>query len=247
MAYEMLTGRLPFIDRGIMGLIAAHARETPPDPATILVDFPPEASQSLLAALSKDPQARPTPSELMARLRAVPDSSWPKPARPAAVVDGQTRRGANTAPTSPPAGVRRRSNRRWILAAAVVVPLSAVIAGLIAATVVHGKRPPRASLKVNSTAVRASMLTGRCPRAQWIFTADLRTNGSAGMITFHWLRPDGKQTQEQTLHLVNGQTSQAVVLRFTVTGSRPLTGAATLQLTSPPRQASSPRVAYSCG
>jgi serine/threonine protein kinase len=250
MAYEMLTGRLPFVGLGIMGLIAAHARETPPFPEAILAGFPPSASEALLAALSKDPQLRPTPAALVAALRAVPDEAWPQPVRLAESAGMRTRRIA-VLPTGLPPGPAvpsdtkpdRRS--RWILLV-VGVLLAAIAGGVIVATSGKGKREPQ-SLAVTSIVVRASTLTGRCPKGQWTFTADVATNGSAGTLRLHWQRPDGENTQDQTIRMVDGQMRQLVVLRFTVTGVRALKGAATLKLLTPQQQARSPTVNYSCG
>ena len=103
MAYEMLTGRLPFVGRGIMGLIAAHARETPPNPEQVLAGFPPVASAALMESLSKDPQSRPAPSDLVARLRTVDDSSWPQIEQTTPVAEARTRRVDVTRPAPSPA------------------------------------------------------------------------------------------------------------------------------------------------
>ncbi len=253
MAYEMLTGRLPFVGLGVMGLIAAHARETPPAPETVLAGFPPAASAALLRALSKDPQLRPTPMELVAELRAVPEASWPQPGPVTWTAGMPTRRVAapgstpSPSPVAFPAPKRRTSRRRWIVAAVIGVLLALGAAGIVVALSGGGKSKPP-PLAVSSIAVRASALAGRCPKAQWTFTADIATNGSPGLLRLRWQRPDGQQTPEQTVQLASGQTKEAVILRFTVTGSRSLSGAATLKVLSPPpQQASSPRVSYSCG
>jgi serine/threonine-protein kinase len=246
MAYEMLTGRLPFVGRGIMGLIAAHARETPPDPGLVLAGFPPAASAALMAALSKDPQSRPAASDLVARLEAVADASWPpiERAAPVAGAETRTRQVDVPSPVPSPAANPGHSRRAWILGAVIGGSLAAAAAAI--ALIVGGGTSAPTPLRVTSIAVHASTLTGHCPRSQWTFTADVVTNGSAGTLRFRWLRPDGKQTPEQTLAVGAHQTREKLLLRFTVTGSRPLQGVATLQGVGSNWRSSSPAVAYSC-
>lgn len=251
MAYEMLTGRLPFVGRGIMGLIAAHAREPVPAPETVLSGFPAPASAALLSALVKEPEQRAGPLALVAALEAVPMDAWPEVVRqPTRGAADRTRRVAATAGSPPSGSPKRRKVRSrrtpWFVAGAAV--LAAGIGTLVAVTVGGGGGGSKAQpFAVSAVRVRASMPSGSCPRAQWSFTADLTTNGSAGRLRLRWLRPDGKPTADQTVGVAAGQRQQSVVLRFTVTGSRPLAGAATLQLLAPRtlRSSSSP-VAYTC-
>ncbi len=250
MAYEMLTGRLPFVGLGIMRLIAAHAREPIPDPGTVLPGFPGPASQALLAALAKDPAARPTPGQLVQRLEAVPPGDWPAVVRqPYRASQDRTRRVAPTQRAVAPAKVRNRRRRApWVAAGVVSAALVAGVVVLASSGGSGGKGGGTSGpLAVAGVSVRASMATGHCPRAEWTFTADVATNGSAGKLRLHWLRPDDKATPEQTVQIAAGQRTATVVLRFTVTGSKPLHGAARLELLEPIRRvAQAPAVSYTC-
>ena len=248
MAYEMLTGRLPFVDRGIMGLIAAHAREPVPAPETVLPGFPPKASEALLQALDKEPGRRLTPRELVARLAALPASAWPvavrQPTRAAHDRTVRTSASVSSDRAAFPLKRRRRKRTGW-LAAAVVIFLGGA-AGLLVALVGSGgsKHGP---LAVSAVSVRASSLTGSCPQVMWTFTADVMTNGEAGQLRAQWMRPDGKVAAPQALQVISGQHAARLELRFTVTGSRPLQGMATLTVLEPAGlQASSPSVSYTC-
>jgi serine/threonine protein kinase len=250
MAYEMLTGRLPFVDRGIMGLIAAHAREAVPAPETLLEGFPPAASAALLSALAKQPERRPTPTQLVAALGAVPESAWPAAVRQSTpgphtrTTRVATAGSASSRPIPAPPPPKRGLPRRALLAAAAV--FVAGLAGLLAVLLGGGTSKPH-PLAVSAVSVHASANVGSCPRATWSFNADITLNGSPGDLKLRWLRPDGVPTAAQTLAVASGMKTARVQLRFVVTGSRPLQGRATLQIldpTSPP--AASPLIDYTC-
>lgn len=250
MAYEMLTGRLPFENRGIMGLIAAHAREPVPVPESVRPGFPRTASAALMSALDKQPERRPRPSELVAVLSAVPESQWPATVRqPTRDAHDRTVRVATIPPAAtpaPPGGPPRKSRRipKKILAAAAV--FVGGIGALLAVLLGTGSPKP-APLAVADVSVHASSGVSKCPRANWTFVADVTLNGSPGKLTVRWLRPDGRPTTQQTLQVRSGERSARVELRFVVTGSRPLQGAATLQILDPAqRQASSAQISYTC-
>jgi serine/threonine protein kinase len=57
-AYEMLTGRVPFQTETPLAVVHAHIYETPPDPQTVCEDLPASVAQALLKALSKAPNMR---------------------------------------------------------------------------------------------------------------------------------------------------------------------------------------------
>ena len=249
MAYEMLVGRLPFDNRGIMGLIAAHAREPVPAPESLQPGFPPAASSALLCALAKDPARRPTPSELVAVMSAVPESAWPAQALPPTRDPGdRTVRVAAAARAPRPLPgrsprKRRRPSKKFLAAAAILV---AGIGGLLAVLLGTGSSKPD-PLSVLGVSVRASAGAGTCPRATWTFVADVALNGSPGKVTVRWLRPDGRPATQQTVPVGSGQRTSRFELRFAVTGSRPLQGAATLQILDPThRPASSAVISYTC-
>jgi eukaryotic-like serine/threonine-protein kinase len=251
MAYEMLTGRLPFVDRGIMGLIAAHAREPVPAPETLLDGFPPKASAALLSALAKEPERRPTSRELVAALAAVPESAWPAAVRqPTRGAHARTVRVAPAPAASPRATPVRSPRKRGLPRRAIFAAAAVFVAGLVGLLVVLlvgvGASKPD-PLAVSAVSVRASTGAGTCPRATWTFTADIALNGSPGTLKLRWLRPDGVPTTQQTLPVASGERTARVELRFAVTGSRSLQGAASLQVLDPPqRRASSAVINYTC-
>lgn len=57
-AFELFTGRLPFVASSDMGLLAKHMIEPPPCPSSLRPDLPASLDAVVLRALSKDPRAR---------------------------------------------------------------------------------------------------------------------------------------------------------------------------------------------
>ncbi len=57
-AYEMLTGRVPFDADSLLTVLHDHANTAPPDPQKIRADLPAEVAKVLLKALSKAPSER---------------------------------------------------------------------------------------------------------------------------------------------------------------------------------------------
>lgn len=68
MAFEMLTGRVPFIEDTAMALIVAHMQAPPSPPSSIAPGIPPELDRMVYALLSKDPAQRPTLQQAMRTL-----------------------------------------------------------------------------------------------------------------------------------------------------------------------------------
>ncbi|HNB70204.1 MAG TPA: two-component regulator propeller domain-containing protein [Acidobacteriota bacterium] len=65
MVYEMLTGKTPFDpgSKGLVGIVMAHLRQTPPPLRQFFVDLPAEIESIVMSALEKNPQSRPTAKE----------------------------------------------------------------------------------------------------------------------------------------------------------------------------------------
>ena len=61
MAFELLTGRPPFVETSAQPLMHAHRHREPPAPSQVLATLPAVFDQVVLCALAKDPSAR-TPS-----------------------------------------------------------------------------------------------------------------------------------------------------------------------------------------
>jgi serine/threonine-protein kinase len=68
--YECLCGRTPFADAKGMQILWAHLREEPPDPCRLRRDLAPSLGHALMAALKKDPDARPASAREYAQMLA---------------------------------------------------------------------------------------------------------------------------------------------------------------------------------
>jgi len=66
--YECLAGEPPFSGRGVAEIGFAHLAEAPPDPRRRRPELSEGTAQALLAALEKDPEARPTTATALARM-----------------------------------------------------------------------------------------------------------------------------------------------------------------------------------
>ena len=73
MLYEMLTGRLPFIPGSAdpLALVAMQAEEDPPPLRLRCPDAPPALERLVRAALSRNPDGRPSAEALGRRLALV--------------------------------------------------------------------------------------------------------------------------------------------------------------------------------
>ncbi|MCU1594337.1 MAG: hypothetical protein JWO12_1729 [Frankiales bacterium] len=238
MAYEVLTGRLPYDDVGGLALIAAHWTREPPDPADLVPGFPPEASAALLAGLAKDPSVRLSPRQLVARLRTA--TAWPELPRR---TGGRAPRTQALAPPVPVPTLPRRAARRWPL----VLTAALVLGGAIAyGTTRTGAHPALTVSDVRLTAEPANGV-GHCPRARFLFLGVVATNGGAGSLRLQWTRPDGVLTAPESIKVGAGQRSVRVSLDLVVTGQRPVNGAAVLHLLAPDvRDTTLEGIHYSC-
>ena len=57
-AYELVTGRPPFVDDNALGLVLAHLNQPPADPRTFAPELPEGAAKAILRALAKEPAQR---------------------------------------------------------------------------------------------------------------------------------------------------------------------------------------------
>jgi hypothetical protein len=80
-AFELATGRPPFVESSAMGLIAAHIKEVPPDVRSLRSDLDPRLADLINRCLVKDPARRPSAADLARAL--IPSGTavieWPPP------------------------------------------------------------------------------------------------------------------------------------------------------------------------
>jgi serine/threonine-protein kinase len=74
--FELLTGRVPFDEPTPMGVILGHLYQPPPSPHSMRPELPPAVEQVVLAALAKEPSARPPTAGAVAAALA---TAWPRP------------------------------------------------------------------------------------------------------------------------------------------------------------------------
>jgi serine/threonine protein kinase len=75
--YEAATGRPPFDGRDAAELAFAHLVEPPPDPRDLRPELPQALAEALVAALEKEPAARPTSGTALARMLHVARTAPP--------------------------------------------------------------------------------------------------------------------------------------------------------------------------
>ena len=77
-AFELLTGRLPFATRGLAALLSDHAYTLPPAPSSVVADLPTHFDSVVSQALAKDPRDRTPDIESFRRqLQAAFESCCP--------------------------------------------------------------------------------------------------------------------------------------------------------------------------
>jgi serine/threonine-protein kinase len=67
-AFESVAGKAPFADKSLFQVGIAHLEEPPPDPSEDRPDLGPQVAAALLAALEKEPAARPQSAGAYAEL-----------------------------------------------------------------------------------------------------------------------------------------------------------------------------------
>ncbi|MDB4874465.1 MAG: protein kinase [Gemmatimonadetes bacterium] len=92
LAYELLTGRAPFVNRTPQKLLAAHMSETPQPVIELRPDTPPLLAQTVMACLEKDANHRPQgASDLVYALDLAMTTSGSGAAAPTALLGGRVR------------------------------------------------------------------------------------------------------------------------------------------------------------
>jgi len=71
LAFQMLTGQLPFTANSPAEYLVRHLERTPPAPIELMPDIPPELSELVVSLLAKDPKDRPAMAQVRAVLRQI--------------------------------------------------------------------------------------------------------------------------------------------------------------------------------
>jgi len=149
LAFEMLTGRLPFMEETAMQLIVAHMQQPPSLPSSVAQGIPQQLDQLVLSLLAKDPAQRPTLAQTIEVLAYFRDIAAPN--RPGSGVTPPPPNFAPQAGVSTVGGLSqgeqltaRRAPARlgWKFAAFVLVLLAAAgVVIAIAATSSSSEKP----------------------------------------------------------------------------------------------------------
>jgi len=195
LAFETLTGRLPFGDLDMAAALVAHWERPAPSASEVVPCFPPAAAEALTAGLAKDPGDRPTPTALVDRLATVPAAAWPsaresiatgRAAAPPTVIGAGAAPRVTAVPAQPTAP-RRRASRRWLVLAGVLLGLAAL--GGAAWRLWPAGSP--ASLEVQDVVLSLDPPSGQggCPTATYRVAAEITTNGGPGTLAFDLAGP----------------------------------------------------------
>ncbi|MBZ4332547.1 protein kinase [Corallococcus interemptor] len=104
-AYQLLTGRLPFPDEGLTAQLVAHQTRTPPAPRSICPSVPPALEMVVLRALAKTPEER-FPHALALRA-ALEQALATRPPSPRPALGGPRPVQGAASPGTPVTGPRR--------------------------------------------------------------------------------------------------------------------------------------------
>jgi serine/threonine-protein kinase len=190
----------------------------------------PEASRLEAATMAA---AEPNPAAT--RIEPVPAPAPPVVSRPVSL------------PVYRPAG-RRRLHR--VALVGLPAALAAFVALTAAAAVAVWNRsqppPPLAVTGVSVTGEPADGV-GHCPRADFVFTARVVTNGEAGEVRYQWIKPDGEPSPIAITRVPAHTRAAVEVLDFSYSGNGTAAGSATLHLLAPADVYSAPvAVSYRC-
>jgi transcriptional regulator with XRE-family HTH domain len=138
-------------------------------------------------------------------------------------------------------------SRRPVLAGATLLLLAAG-AGLL--LVLRAGQTAVGGEPLQVTGIRVQVGEGtlqHCPAATFTFRGAVEVGPGAGVLTYHWIRPDGSVGPSTSLQVPAGTSEVDVALRFRYQGRQPAQGEATLDVTGPSNVASAPApVIYAC-
>ncbi len=167
-AYEMLTGSIPFEGQGVIELLYAHVHYDPALPSALKTDLNESVDAVIMRGLAKDPRARWATCEAFVTALASALGSKAPPSVERTVAMAPPRQSADFAPlfAPPPVTVpspvwpqggdvaaRRRSRmRRFMIAALAVLTLLALIVGVVGFLSTGSPQP---TVSLSSASVRA--------------------------------------------------------------------------------------------
>jgi hypothetical protein len=252
MAYEVLTGVLPFRADNAIAMIAAHWGQPPRPASEALPGIPARAAEALHAGLAKQPGTRPLPFELVEVLRSIPDHEWPEqPSRGAAATvqpESAAPPVAVSAPPGPPSATTFVPPTRWRRRGTLAIAGVMVAAGCLAGLLVPALRGPSDGLEIRSVMLAVSPdASGRCPLATYHFTASITTNGAGGELRISWVRPDGLEVPAKVVGLERDTTKVRAELEFTFRGSAALSGEVVVRIAGDDTATASRTITYDCG
>jgi hypothetical protein len=135
---------------------------------------------------------------------------------------------------------RRPAWPRWSIALSLAGLLGAAA---VAAVIWHGART---SLVVRGLSLAVAPSEGRCPRADYTFTAVITTNGSAGRIRLRWTEPDGTRSGIVTTTVKPGAAVTTARLAFTITGTTAVNRSARVTVLEPTERTATVTIRYTC-
>jgi serine/threonine-protein kinase len=132
-AYEMFLEAPPFVADNVADVVSMHLRETPPAPSEVWPDVPLSLERLLLAMLAKDPDQRPSLTEVALTLELVRDDletrTWPHARRRLAA--GSTPPAMPVAPIDESIAQPRDRATRWPWMVAAMLVTGAVVAAIV--------------------------------------------------------------------------------------------------------------------
>jgi len=247
MAYEVLTGRLPYDAPDAISMITAHWQRSPRPPGEALPGIPQRAADVLLAGLAKQPGHRPLPFQLVEMLRSIPAEAWPTPRRrrPGQRQTVPAPEPLESITVARPSGEPHRWRRRVTLAVGAGAAVAAGVVGFSLMSAPWGT--PNDLEIIDVTLDVAPGSSGTCPRAVFHLTAVITTNGEPGDLEISWTRPDGKAVPPKTVSLADDQQRVRAEFRFTLRGDAPRSGRAVVHVAGDDTGTAGRLIEYVCG
>jgi serine/threonine-protein kinase len=191
MAFELLTGKLPFTGRNAMELIAQHVAETPPTPTDLAPTLPPAADTLLLQMLDKEPAKRPPLGVIRAMLDDIrapwvttitPPSARPKPSISELITVAKPRAEVEVPPPNAPEAPAPARNVKAVAKAVHAQPAPAA-----------GVERAKPVLEVGRTAKPSGAVDPRAPvpsrsQMRWQVPFAIVAAILAGVVTFLLIR-----------------------------------------------------------